>query len=50
MTGYCCILYDVHHIEQSIDQQNNVINPVRGQLHKNINISLSSFTPENLVS
>ena len=36
---------------KSIYQPGSVVNPVRGQLNKeNINISLSPFAPENLVS
>ena len=29
---------------------NKVVNPARGQLNRSINISLSAFVPENLVS
>ena len=33
-----------------MDQPRKVANPARGQLNRNMNISLSAFTPENLVS
>ena len=39
-----------HHIEQRMDQPGKVSNPARGELNREINISLSSFAPENLVS
>ena len=33
-----------------MDQPGKVANPARGQLNRQINISLSTFAPENLVS
>ena len=33
-----------------MDQPGKVANPARGQLNREINISLSSFAPENFVS
>ena len=35
---------------KSMDQPGKVANPARGQLNKEINISLSAFAPESLVS
>ena len=37
-------------IYKSIDRPGMVANPARGQLNRKMNISLSSFAPENLVS
>ena len=39
-----------HTYSKSMDQLGKVTNPARGQLNRKINISLSAFTPENLVS
>ena len=33
-----------------MDQPGKVVNPVRGQLNREMNISLSPYVPENLVS
>ena len=33
-----------------MDQPGKVVNPARGQLNREIHISLSSFVPENLVA
>ena len=33
-----------------MDQPGKVANPARGQLNREMNISLSSFAPENLAS
>ena len=38
------------HIYQSKDQTGRVANPARGQLNREMNISLSPFAPGNLVS
>ena len=35
---------------KSMDQPGKVANPARGQLNREMNISLSAFAPENLVS
>ena len=35
---------------KSIDQPGKVASPARGQLNRKMNISLSAFVPENLVS
>ena len=35
---------------KSMNQPGKVVNPARGQLNREINISLSAFAPENLVS
>ena len=39
-----------HKYSKSMDQPGKVTNPARGQLTGKINISLSAFAPENLVS
>ena len=39
-----------HTYSKSMDQPGKVANPARGQLNREINISLSSFAPENFVS
>ena len=39
-----------HTYSKSKDQRGKAANPARGQLHMENNISLSPFTPENLVS
>ena len=39
-----------HTYSKSMDQPGKVASPARGQLNKQINISLSAFAPENLVS
>ena len=39
-----------HTYSKSMDQPGKVVNLARGQLNRKINISLSAFTPENLVS
>ena len=39
-----------HTYSKSMDQPGKVASPVRGQLNRKINISLSAFVPENLVS
>ena len=39
-----------HTCSKSMDQPGKVANPARGQLNRKINISLSAFVPENLVS
>ena len=39
-----------HHIQQSMDQPGKVANPARGQLKRKMNVSVSAFAPENLVS
>ena len=39
-----------HTFSKSIDQPGKVASPARGQLEGKINISLSAFVPENLVS
>ena len=33
-----------------VDQQDKVANPARGQLNREMNISLFPFAPENLIS
>ena len=38
-----------HTCSKSMDQPGKVANPARGQLDREINISLSAFAPENLV-
>ena len=43
----CCIC---HTHSKSMDQRGKVANPARGQLNKKMNIPLSAFVPENLVS
>ena len=40
----------IHIISKSMDQPGKVANPARGQLNREMNISLSAFAPENLVS
>ena len=51
---YVCmvITYMVTYIlySKSLDQPGKVANPARGQLNREMNISLSAFAPENLVS
>ena len=58
---YVCTLIKLHITAQSgpvilvilcksMDQPGNVANPARGQLNREINISLSTFARENLVS
>ena len=39
-----------HTYSKSVDQQGKVASPARGQLNRKINISLSAFVPENMVS
>ena len=39
-----------HTYSKSMNQPGKVANPARGQLKKKMNISLSTFAPENLVS
>ena len=39
-----------HTYNKSMEQPGKVANPVRGQLDREINISLSASVPENLVS
>ena len=39
-----------HTYSKSLDQPGKVASPVRGQLNREMNISLSAFVPENLVS
>ena len=39
-----------HTYSTSMDQPGKVANPARGQLKRKINIFLSAFAPENLVS
>ena len=39
-----------HTYSKSMDQQGKVASPARGQLYRKMNISLSAFVPENLVS
>ena len=39
-----------HTYSKSKDQPDKVANPTRGQLNRKMNISLSAFAPENLVS
>ena len=39
-----------HTYNKSMDQPGKVANPARGQLNREINISLSAFVSENLVS
>ena len=38
-----------HTYSKSMDQPGKVANPVRGQLNRKMNLSLSAFVPENLV-
>ena len=42
-------MYD-YTFSKSVDQPGKVANPAHGQLDREINISLSAFEPENLVS
>ena len=42
-------MYD-HTCSKKMDQPGKVANPARGQLTGKMNISLSAFAPENLVS
>ena len=44
---YACIVIPY---SKSMDQPFKVANPARGQLNRKMNISLSPFGPENLVS
>ena len=39
-----------HTYSKSMDQPGKVANPARGELNREIDISLSAFAPENLVS
>ena len=39
-----------HTYSKSMDQPGKVANPARGQLNSEMNISLSPFVPDNLVS
>ena len=39
-----------HTYSKSKDQPGKVANPARGQLNREMNISLSAFVPENLIS
>ena len=39
-----------HKYSYSMDQPDKVANPARGQLNREMDISLSAFAPENLVS
>ena len=39
-----------HKYSNGMDQPGRVASPARGQLNRKINISLSAFVPENLVS
>ena len=39
-----------HSYSKSMDQPGKVANPARGQLNREMDISLSAFAPENLVS
>ena len=39
-----------HTYSKSMDQPGKVANPARGQLNREINISVSALAPENLVS
>ena len=39
-----------HTYSKNMDQPGKVANPARGQLTRKLNISLSAFAPENLVS
>ena len=43
-------MYSSHSYSKSMDQPGKVANPARGQLNREIDISLSAFAPENLVS
>ena len=43
-------MHDTHVCTLSMDQPGKVANPARGQLNREISISLSAFAPENLVS
>ena len=36
-----------HHISEEKDQPGNVSNPARGQLNREMNVSLSPFAPDN---
>ena len=50
---YVCVyvyLYGHTHSKSSMDQPSKVANPARGQLNREMNISLSAFAPENLDS
>ena len=38
------------HFHQSMDQPDMVANPIRGQLNREISISLAPFASDNLVS
>ena len=39
-----------HAYSKSMDQPGKVASPARGQLTRKMNVSLSAFVPENLVS
>ena len=39
-----------HTYSKGMDQPGKVANPARGQLNREMNVSLSAFVPENLVS
>ena len=39
-----------HTYSKSVDQPGEVANPARGERNRKMNISLSAFVPENLVS
>ena len=44
------VWYAGHTYSKGMDQPGKVANPARGQLNRQINISLSAFAPKNLVS
>ena len=46
---YRWLLYAWSYIKQSMHQPGKVANPTRGQLNRELDISLSPFAPENLV-
>ena len=47
--GHCNVCNVITH-SKSKDQPGKVANPARGQLNREMNISLSPFAPKNLVS